>query len=64
MEATIFEIIFYDGRKFNVFCKGKKQHEKFWSFYKKLENEIEHIIESVNGIHTITEFEQITTNLL
>ena len=64
MKTTLFEIIFYDGRKFNVFCKGKKQHEQFWIFYKKLENEIEHIIESVKGIHTITEFEQITTNLL
>jgi|GWRWMinimDraft_5_1066013.scaffolds.fasta_scaffold19359_2 hypothetical protein len=64
MQTTLFEVIFYDGRKFNIFCKGKKEHNNFWLCYKKLENEIEHIIESVNGIHTVKQFEQININNL
>lgn len=64
MITVLFEVIFYDGRKFNVFCKGKKEVQRFKDFTFRLENEIEHIIESVNGIHTISEFEKITTNRL
>lgn len=60
METTLFEVIFYDGRKFNVFCKGKAQKKRFWKMYETLKNEIEHIIEAVNGIHEISEFEKLT----
>lgn len=64
MQTTLFEVIFYDGRKFNVFCSGKAQIKRFREQCSFLENEIEHIIESVNGIHTVTQFENITTNHL
>lgn len=64
MQTTLFEVIFYNGSKFNVFCSGKAQIKRFKDFTDKYINEIEHIIESVNGIHTITEFEKITTNKL
>jgi hypothetical protein len=62
METKLFEVIFYDGRKFNIFCSGKAQIKRFHEQCDFLENEIEHIIESVKGIHTISQFEILTTN--
>jgi len=64
METTLFEVKFYDGRKFRVFCQGKNQIERFRQMTFKLKVEIESIEELSNGIHTIKEFEKITTNLL
>jgi hypothetical protein len=64
MQTTLFEVIFYDGRKFNIFCSGKAQIKRFREQCEFLKNEIEHIIEQVNGIHTISQFEKITTNIL
>lgn len=64
METTLFEVNFFDGRKFRVFCYGKSQIKRFIQFTNKLKNEIESITELSNGIHTISQFEKITTNLL
>jgi hypothetical protein len=64
MQTTLFEVKFYDGRKFNVFCQGRSQINRFIMFTNKLKNEIESITEILNGIHTIKQFEQITTNKL
>ena len=64
METTLFEVKFFDGRIFRVFCYGKSQKKRFFNFANKLINEIESINELSNGIHTITEFEKITTNNL
>ena len=64
MQTTLFEVIFYNGSKFNVFCSGKAQIKRFKEFTNKHIDEIEHITESVNGIHTIAQFEKITTNKL
>lgn len=64
METTLFELKLYDGRIFRIFCKGKNQHQRFLMMHSKLKNEIESLEEISNGIHTITEFEKITTNLL
>lgn len=64
METTLFEVNFYDGRKFRIFCYGKNQKNRFRDFSLKIKNEIESITELSNGIHTISEFEKITTNLL
>ncbi len=64
METTLFEVTFYDGRIFRVFCYGKAQKKRFSIFTQKIKNMVESITELSNGIHTITEFEKITTNLL
>lgn len=64
METTLFELKFYDGRIFRVFCKGKAQKARFWLMHSKNKNEIKTVDEISNGIHTITEFEKITTNKL
>jgi len=64
METTLFEVKFYDGRKFRVFCYGKNKKNRFREFTLKLKNEIESIEKLSNGIHTISEFEKITTNLV
>ena len=64
METTLFEVKFYDGRKFKVFCYGKNQKTRFQNMVNKLKNEIESITELSNGIHNIAEFEKITNNLL
>jgi hypothetical protein len=64
MQTTLFEVIFYGGRKYNIFCSGKAQIKRFREQCNFLENEIEHIIEQVSGIHTISQFEKLTTNKL
>jgi len=42
----------------------KNQKNRFREFTLKLKNEIESIEKLSNGIHTISEFEKITTNLV
>lgn len=64
METTLYEIKFFNGRVFRVFCRGKNQKQRFNNFTQKIKNEIESITEVTNGIHTISEFEKITNNLL
>lgn len=64
METTLFEVKFYNGSLFNVFCSGKAQKKRFYLYIHKHVDKIEKWSEIVNGIHTITEFEKITTNLL
>ena len=59
MQTTLFEVKFYDGRIFRVFCKGKNQIKRFKDFTNKLFIEIENISEISNGIHEITEFEKL-----
>jgi len=63
METTLFEVKFYDGRIFRVFCRGKNQIKRFLEMKIKLRNEIENVSEISNGIHLIGDFEKITTNL-
>jgi hypothetical protein len=64
METTLFEIKFYDGRKFNVFCANSSQINRFLKFINKHKDSIEYWKDTINGIHLITQFEKITTNLL
>lgn len=64
METTIFEVKFYDGRKFRVFCYGRNQIKRFREVTNKLKSQITTITEIVNGIHTIEQFEKITNNIL
>jgi hypothetical protein len=59
MQTTLYEVRFFDGRVFRVFCRGKNQNKRFYIYTDKLKTEIESIIELSNGIHTISEFEQI-----
>ena len=61
MQTTLFEIKFYDGRKFNVFCANSTQINRFLKFINKNRNKIEYWKDTINGIHTITEFEKINT---
>jgi hypothetical protein len=64
MQTTLFEIKFYNGSKFNVFCANSSQVNRFLKFVYKNKNEIEYWKDTINGIHTITQFEKITNNLL
>jgi hypothetical protein len=64
METSLFEIKFYNGSKFNVFCANSSQVNRFLKFVYKNKNEIEYWKDTINGIHTITQFEKITTNLI
>ena len=64
METTLFEVKFFDGRIFRVFCYGKSQKERFKKFTQGIKNEIETVTVISNDIHTITEFEKIATNKL
>ena len=61
MQTTLFEIMFYDGRRFNIFCANGKQINRFLKFIYKNKNDIKYWKELSNGIHTITQFEQINT---
>jgi hypothetical protein len=53
--------MFYDGRRFNIFCANGKQINRFLKFIYKNKNDIKYWKELSNGIHTITQFEQINT---
>ena len=64
METVLFEVIFYDGRKYKVYCQGKNQIKRFFAFTTNIKNEIENISKLQNSMHTIGQFEKITTNLL
>lgn len=64
MTSTLYQVKIHNGRIFRIFCKGKNQHKRFFDFTQKIENMVESIEVISNGIHTITEFEKITTNLL
>ena len=64
MVTTLFEVKFYNGSKFNVFCSGQAQVKRFLTFAATHKAEIESIKELINGIHTISQFEKIATNKL
>jgi len=64
MQTTLFEIKFYDGRKFNVFCYGKAQIKRCLIFIDANKDSIEYWKDTINGIHTITQFEKINSNFL
>jgi hypothetical protein len=63
MQTTLFEIKFYDGRKFNVFCANSTQINRFLKFVTKNLNKIEYWKDTINGIHSIKDFEKINNNL-
>lgn len=58
METTLYQIKFYDGRIFRVFCYGKNQKKRLNEKVLTLEH-VESVIELSNGIHTIAEFEML-----
>lgn len=64
METTLYEVKFYDGRMFRVFCKGKAKKLRFYNYIVEHKTEIKNFKCITNGIHTISEFEKITTNKL
>ena len=64
MQTTLFEIKFYDGSKFNVFFANSTQINRFLKFIYKHKNKIEYWKELASGIHTIKDFDKITTNFL
>lgn len=63
MQTTIFKVIFFDGREFKIFCKGKSQINRFLKIKESLKNDIWRCEEILNGIHTLVEFEQITNKI-
>jgi hypothetical protein len=63
MQTTLFEIKFYNGAKFNVFCANSKQIDRFLKFILKNRNKIEYWKNLVDGIHSIKDFEKINNNL-
>lgn len=64
MQTTLFEIKFYDGRKFNVFCANSTQINRFLKFINKHKDNIEYWKDTINGIHSIKDFEKINNNYL
>lgn len=64
MQTTLFEVKFYNGSKFNIFCSDKSQIKRFLLSIHKNVEEIESWKEIVNGIHTISQFEKIINNKL
>ena len=61
METTVFEVSFEDGRKFRVFCYGKNQKKRFLETTLKLKG-VKEVVDLLNGIHTISQFEEIMQN--
>jgi len=58
METTLYAVIFLDGRIFRVNCRGKNQKKRFRLVTDRLKDEIKDIMEIINGIHTVSEFEK------
>jgi hypothetical protein len=63
MQTTLFEIKFYNGAKFNVFCANSSQINRFLKFVTKNRNKIEYCKYTINGIHSIKDFKKINNNL-
>ena len=59
METRLFEVVFKDGRKFNVFCNGKAQIKRFFTFIERHENKVKNHKVICSGIHSIVDFEKI-----
>ena len=60
METIIYQVELNDGAIFNIFCANKAQKNRAIKTFKKMD--IKLITPTVNGIHTIKEWEQIVTN--
>jgi hypothetical protein len=61
METTLYTIRFKNGRLFNVFCANKNQKQRFLKsirFTKGIK------IETVNGIHTVAQWEAMTKDYI
>lgn len=63
MQTTLFEIKFYNGSKFNVFCANRSQINRFLKFINKHKDNIEYWKDTIKGIHSIKDFEKINNNL-
>jgi len=61
METTLYTIRFKNGRLFNVFCANKNQKERF---LKSIRNTKDITVETVNGIHTVTQWEAMTKDYI
>ena len=64
MQTTLFEVKFYNGAKFNVFCANSAQINRFLKFILENRNKIQYWKNLAEGIHTITQFEKINNNKL
>jgi hypothetical protein len=64
METALFEIKFYNGSKFNVFCANSSQINRFLKFVYKNKNDIEYWKDTIKGIHSIKDFEKINNKFL
>ena len=60
METTVFEIELKDGRIFRVFCANSTQKKRVLSTIDKIKHLKPTIKAITNGIHTVSEWEQIT----
>lgn len=60
METMMLKIELNDGAIFNIFCANKAQKNRAIKTFKKMD--IKLITPTVNGIHTITEWENIVNN--
>lgn len=64
MQTTLFEVKYYNGSKFNVFCSSESQIKRFLLYIHRNVEEIESWRELTKGIHNISQFEKIITNKL
>lgn len=56
METTIFEIVFFDGRKFRVNCENKSQKDKVKAWYNNNKERVKSFTPILNGIHSTRQF--------
>lgn len=60
METIILKVDLNDGATFNVFCVNKTQKNRAIATFKKMD--IKLITPIVNGIHTVSQWEEIVKN--
>ena len=59
METTIFEVEFYDGRIFRIWCANSTQKKRFFNNLLKIQYLFKSWRELTSGIHTISQCDKI-----
>ena len=63
METTLYRVKFSDGREFRVFCANKSQKRRMHETARNLTGCSYQVEETINGIHTINQWEQIAETI-
>ena len=64
METTIFEVKLTNGRVFRIFCANSTQKKRFRKSYSEIDDKGKTYRVLSNGIHNISEWENIVKTVI